>query len=369
MKKLGLGCMRFPVINEENKNIDVTKVKEMVDIYLSNGFTYFDTAYPYHEGNSERILKEALTSRYDRNKYILTSKCPIFSINKEEDIDRIFNEQLEKLGVDYLDYYLLHATNLERYEKAIKLHVFDHFKKYKEAGKIKHIGFSFHDSSNVLEKILKETGDFFEVVQLQINYLDWDSAAIESRKCYELCVKYGKKVIVMEPLKGGTLVNIPESAKKIFSDLNPSLSVASYGIRFCASLDNVIMVLSGMSNKEQLEDNISYMKEFKKLSEEEYNAINKVKEIILEKTLIPCTDCKYCVKGCPMKINIPKFFKMANEDYRMNTKMKGYYTCLINEGYSKASSCIKCGKCEKACPQHLKIRELLKDVIVKNYEE
>lgn len=369
MKNFGLGCMRFPIINGNYKDIDKEQVTKMVDLFLENGFTYFDTAYPYHEGNSERILKEVLTSRYSRDKYVLTSKLPMFSIKKEEEIDKIFNEQLEKLGVDYLDYYLVHALNYDRYELSKKINVFDHLKKFKDEGKIKHIGISFHDSSKVLDYILNEKSDIIEVVQLQINYLDWESQAIESRLCYEVCQKYNKKVIVMEPLKGGTLVNIPESAKKIFNKLNNSLPIASYGIRFAASLDNVFMVLSGMSNLDQLKENISYMKDFKKINESELEAINKVSKIIKSKILIPCTDCKYCVKGCPKHIPIPKYFSMCNEDYSLNSDLSFYYDVITKKENIKASECIKCGLCEKVCPQHLKIRDLLENEVVKRYEK
>ncbi len=369
MKKLGLGCMRFPILNGKYNEINKEEVKEMVDLFLDNGFTYFDTAYPYHEGNSERILKEVLTSRYPRDKYILTTKLPMFSMTKEEEIDKIFNEQLDKLGVDYLDYYLVHALNEERFNLAKQLSVFDHLIKYKNEGKIKHIGISFHDSSKVLDKILSEKKDVIEVVQLQINYLDWESQAIESRLCYEVCQKYHKKVIVMEPLKGGSLVKLSEEAKEIFTNLNKDAPIASYGIRFAASLDDVIMVLSGMSNLDQLKENMSYMKEFKKLDDKEIAAINKVTEITKSKILIPCTDCKYCVKGCPKKIPIPKYFSMCNEDYSLNSNLKFYYNTITKSENVKASECIKCGLCERNCPQHLKIRDLLENEVVRRYEK
>ena len=358
MKKLGFGCMRFPLIS--GLDIDVEQVKKMIDTFMERGFTYFDTAYVYHQGNSEKTLKEALVKRYPRDKFTITTKMPMFMVQKEDDFERIFNEQLERLGVEFVDYYWLHALNEAEYEKANKLKAFDYIVKKKEEGKVKHIGFSFHDSPELLERILKEHPET-EYVQLQINYLDWESPAIEAKKCYEICTKYGKPVIVMEPVRGGKLANVPEEVEKLFKGYDEKASNASWAIRYVASLENVMVILSGMSTYEQLDDNTSYMEDFKPLNEEEQNIIEKATEIINSKTTIPCTACRYCVDGCPKKIAIPEYFKLYNErENGMNSNV--YYQNIVASGKGKASDCIKCGKCEKVCPQHLPIRKYLEDV-------
>lgn len=360
MRKLGFGCMRFPIKNGNYTDIDVELTKKMIDTYMKRGFTYFDTAYVYHGGNSEKVLREVLVERYNRDKFTITTKMPMFAVRKEEDLEIIFNEQLERLGTDYVDYYWLHALNEAEYEKSNKVKAFDFIVKKKEEGKIKHIGFSFHDSPELLERILKEHPET-EYVQLQINYLDWESPAIEAKKCYDICTKYGKPVIVMEPVRGGKLANVPSEAKELFKNYKIDMSEASWAIRYCASLENVMVVLSGMSTLEQVEDNTSYMQEFKPLNNEEQEIVKKVAEIIKSKTAISCTACRYCVDGCPMKIAIPEYFNLYNErENGMNSNV--YYQNIVASGKGKASECIKCGKCEKVCPQHLHIRKYLEDV-------
>lgn len=359
MKKLGFGCMRFPVKGGYS-DVDIEEVKKMINTFMERGFTYFDTAYVYHQGNSEKVLKEALVKRYDRDKFTITTKMPMFLVQKEEDFERLFNEQLERLGVDFVDYYWLHALNEAEYQKANRLKAFEYIAKKKEEGKIKHIGFSFHDSSELLETILEEHPET-EYVQLQINYLDWESPAIQAKECYDICARFGKPVIVMEPVRGGKLANVPEEVEKLFKEYNKDNSNASWAIRFCANLENVMMVLSGMSTYEQLDDNTSYMQDFKPLDNQEIEIIEKAAEIIKSKTAIPCTACRYCVDGCPKKIAIPEYFNLYNEkENGMNSNV--YYQNIVASGKGKASDCIKCGKCEMVCPQHLPIREYLDEV-------
>lgn len=361
MKKLAFGCMRLPTINNSYKDIDYDRFKKMIDTFIDNGFTYFDTAYPYHEGMSEIAVRECLVKRYPRDKYILATKLPIFHIKEKNEIDRIFNEQLEKLGVEYIDIYLVHALNRNTYELSKKLEVFNYFKELKQNGKIKHIAISFHDSSDILETILKEQ-ESIEFVQLQINYIDWENSVIQSKKCYEIARKYNKRVLIMEPVKGGFLVNLPKEAIDIFKSVNEKASTASWAIRYCASLDGVYTVLSGMSNQEQIEDNISYMKDFVPLNDNEFEAIKKVISILNSKTAVACTKCRYCVEGCPKKIAIPDYFSIYNEGLITNNFNKEAYLKLLSEGNGGASDCIECGLCETSCPQHIKIRDLMKKV-------
>lgn len=360
MKKFGFGCMRLPILDNDDSKIDMTQFKEMVDKFIANGFTYFDTAFMYHKNMCESSLNEALVKRYPRDAYTITTKLPVKDVKTPEDNERIFNIQLNRLGVDYVDYYLMHAMNNDRFEyiKNNNLGTFEFMQKIKADGRAKHIGFSFHDTADVLEKILNETSSWVEYVQLQLNYLDWDSKKVQARKCYEVCKKYNKPVIVMEPVRGGSLITIPEDAKKIFNELDPNASIASYAIRYAASLDNVFMVLSGMSNIEQLEDNISYMKDFKPLNDEEYKAIDKVVYKLKNSSAIACTGCKYCEENCPKSINIPEIFKLFSSSFSDKNE---YENITTNINMGKASDCLECGACEAVCPQGLKIRDLLKD--------
>lgn len=363
-KNFGFGCMRLPM---KDSDVDVAEMNRMVDTFLENGFNYFDTAHGYVDGKSETALRECLTSRYPRDRYILTNKLTDFYFKKQEDIRPFFESQLKACGVDYFDFYLMHAQGAENFAFFKKCRAYETALELKSEGKFRHFGISFHDRAAVLEQILTEYPQI-EVVQIQFNYADYDDPAVESRKCYEVCRKYGKPVIVMEPVKGGNLVNLPDKAKAVLDDLHGG-SPASYAIRFAAGFEGIMMVLSGMSNMEQMRDNISYMKDFKPLSEQELAAIGKVQEIFKSMNLIPCTSCRYCTAGCPKHISIPDLFAVMNTKQLYHDWNADYYYNVHTSGEkSKASDCIKCGKCEQACPQHLHIRDLL-ETVAKEFEK
>ena len=354
-KNFGFGVMRLPL--DENKKVNLDDFKEMVDYFMFNGFNYFDTAHVYLSGQSEIALRECLTKRYKREDFVLTDKLSPSCFSKEEDIIPFFNKQLECAGVDYFDFYLMHAQQKSNYDQYQKAHAYEIAKKLKADGKIKHIGISFHDSAEFLDKILTEHPEV-EVVQLQFNYLDYEDPNVQSRLCYEVAVKHNKPVIVMEPVKGGHLVELPKDADNILKNLNNG-SNASYAIRFAASFPNVFMVLSGMSNMEQLVDNVSYMKNYKPLDEVEMNALKQVVNIFHNIPSIPCTGCRYCVDGCPKNISIPYLFDAYNLKIQSAEESAKRSYAYHTKDHGKASDCIRCGKCEKACPQHLKIRDLL----------
>lgn len=363
-KKLGFGLMRLPLTDANDKgSIDVEETKKMVDAFIEQGFTYFDTAWMYCAFKSENAVKEALTDRYPRDRYTLTTKLHASYLKKKEDRDRIFEEQRQKTGVEYFDYYLIHAIDQELYSIYNEMDCFNWLMEKKKQGLVKHIGFSYHDSAEFLDQVLTEHPEM-EFVQLQMNYLDWESAEVQSRKCYEVASKNGKPVIVMEPVKGGTLADVPVEVRESFAAYHPDLSVPSWAIRFVASLDNVAMVLSGMSNMEQLMDNISYMKEFVPMNAEETELVHKAAETIKDSIAIPCTGCSYCTEGCPMQIAIPDLFRVYNKSKRgeiSDVEADEEYRQLTESG-GKARECLACGQCQVACPQHLEIINYLKDV-------
>ncbi|MGV8083307.1 MAG: aldo/keto reductase [Coriobacteriia bacterium] len=364
-KKLGFGFMRLPVTNPKDQtSVDMEMLREMVDTFLERGFTYFDTAYMYHGFRSEIALREALVKRHPRDAFTVATKLPTMFLKKEGDQERIFDEQLEKCGVDYFDYYLLHNLGVSHYAVAEKFDSFGFIGRKKAEGKIRNIGFSYHDNAELLDQILAEHPEI-DFVQLQLNYLDWEDQGIQSRKCYEVATRHGKPVIVMEPVKGGTLANVPAEVESLFRSARPDFSAASWAIRFAASFENVMMVLSGMSDAEQLLDNTGYMQEFVALSEREHEAVREAVAIIRRSIPIGCTACRYCVDGCPKNIAIPEYFALFNAEKQAENRgfstQRVYYDNYIRS-YGRASECIACRRCEKSCPQHLPIVEHLADV-------
>ena len=357
-KNFGFGCMRLPMNGDQ---VDIAETTRMVDEFLAQGFNYFDTAHGYIGGKSELALKECLTSRYPREAYSLTDKLTDSYFKTETDIRPFFESQLEACGVDYFDFYLMHSQNADNFKKFKACRAYETAFALKAEGRIRHVGLSFHDRAEVLDQILTEYPQI-EVVQIQFNYLDYDDIAVQSRKCYEVCRKHGKPVLVMEPVKGGSLVNLPEEAKKVLDDLHGG-SPASYAIRFAAGFPGMMMVLSGMSDLEQMKDNLSYMRDFKPLNETELAAVNKVQEIFHKMNMIPCTACRYCVEGCPKQISIPDLFAIMNiKQLRHDWNADYYYEEVHTAPSRRASDCLKCGKCEKICPQHLPIRKLLEEI-------
>lgn len=360
LPKLGFGFMRIPKIDDDT--VDIEQTKKMVDIYMENGFCYFDTAWGYMGGKSEMALKEALVDRYPRESFLIATKLPAWAGEKTKEFsEQMFYTSLKRTGAGYFDFYLLHNLGEQHTKYFDDFDLWNFVQKRKDEGLIKHVGFSFHDTADVLDKLLSDHPEM-EFVQLQINYADWEDPIVESRKCYEVACKHGKPVIVMEPVKGGTLATPPEDVAEVFKNANPSASLPSWAIRYTASLDNVFMVLSGMSTIEQVEDNVSYMKDFKPLTAEELAVVEKAKDILAQYPTIPCTACAYCMKECPKQVAIYGTFEAYNVATVLNNIPFGknkYAWATAGHGWSKASECIKCGKCAKVCPQHINIPEEL----------
>ena len=358
--KLGFGLMRLP--KTEAGKIDIEQTKKMVDMFMDAGFTYFDTAYVYDGGDSERAAKEALVDRYPRERYTLATKlCAWAGENTEVAAKKQLFTSLERTGAGYFDYYLLHALQAGNYKKYEEYHIWDFVKEQKEKGLIKHWGFSFHATPEILDEILTDHPDA-EFVQLQLNYADWENPDVTARANYEVARKHGKSIVIMEPVKGGALADPPQAVKEVFDATGRNASYASWAIRYVASLEGIITVLSGMSNTLQMEDNLSYMKAFSPLDEQEKEAIRRAQEAINGVKSIPCTACHYCTAGCPKNIPIPEIFAARNKQLvwgRIEEGKAAYGQAVTGAG--SAADCIACGQCERACPQQIKVIAGLKD--------
>ena len=354
--KLGFGLMRLP--RNEDGTIDIPQTSQMVDLFLEAGGTYFDTAFAYQ--GSEEAIRQALVERYPRDSYTLASKLFISpgSGMTEEDAKKEITTSLERSGAGYFDYYLVHAVQRTNYQYYEDYGIWDYVKELKEKGLVKHYGFSFHADPDLLIQLLEKHPDA-EFVQLQINYADWENPGVAAKRNYEICRKYGKPVVVMEPVKGGILADPIDSVKEIFDAENTGMSYASWALRYVAEKDNLLAVLSGMSSVEQMKDNLGFMKDFRPLSEHEEEVIRRVQEALNKDKSIPCTACRYCTKGCPMEIPIPDIFTVENRKKGSpEFRVKREYT-IVTAGRGKASDCIQCGQCEGVCPQHLPIISLL----------
>ena len=358
MNKIGFGFLRLP--QTADKQIDYDVLNTMVDAFLAQGGTYFDTAYTYLKGESERALRKTLVERHPRASFLLTDKLPTWLLKSSEDCRKYYEEQLERCGVTHFDTYLLHWLNADNYALAQKYGAFEFLQELKRRGEVSRIGFSFHDTAEMLDRILTEHPEM-DYVQLQLNYLDWDSAGVQAARCYETAVKHGKQVLVMEPVKGGTLAQLPEEAETMLRAARPDDSVAAWAIRFAQSLEQVSVVLSGMSDLQQVLDN---MKDRPALSEEETALIWKARDIKLANTAIACTGCSYCTAECPQNIAIPSYFKLYNEYTEKPAeawKLKPTYG-LLTLTHGAATSCLQCGQCEAHCPQKLPIMHWLQEV-------
>lgn len=367
MKKLGFGLMRLPLLDRtDDGSIDLEAAGKLVDRFLEKGFTYFDTAWAYHAHRSEAAVKTLLTDRYPRDRFALATKLHANFLRAPEDRDRIFNAQLEKTGAGYFDRYLLHGIGGLSYPKYLEYDCFNWLREKKRQGLARSIGFSFHGMPELLDEILTNNPDL-EFVQLQLNYLDWESPWIRSRECYETARRHNRPIVVMEPVKGGTLARLPEEAERLLKSCAPDASVSSWALRFAASLEGVTTVLSGMGSLEQMEDNTGSFDDFQPLTSEERALVFRAAEIVNARTAVPCTGCAYCVEGCPRKIAIPQYFSLYNEDMRESLETKGWTAnynnyILLTWKFGRAVDCIACGQCERVCPQQLPVIVHLKRV-------
>lgn len=359
IKNLGFGLMRLPMLGGE---VDIEQTKAMVDKFMANGCTYFDTAYVYIGGTSEVAARKAIVERYPRDSFQLATKLAMWEIKEEADMEKQLNTSLSRAGVDYFDFYLIHSIQSSHIETINKFDAWSFVLKAKAEGKAKHVGFSFHDTPEMLDELLTAHPEM-EFVQLQINYADWENEEIQSRACYEVCMKHNKPVIIMEPVKGGSLAMMNPAIAQPMKDYAPEASIASWAIRYCASLPGLVTVLSGMSTEEQMDDNLATMSDFKPMTEAEYAVLDKVVEGIKNAGTIPCTACKYCVEDCPMQINIPELFSIYNSFLAYNNKhAAGFAYRNATDGRGKASQCLQCGACEGHCPQHIEIIQKLTEV-------
>lgn len=362
--KLGFGLMRLPKVEDASgERIDLGQVERMVDAFLDAGLTYFDTAYVYHDGQSERVAREALVERHPREAFTLATKLPAWKLEKPEDMQRIFDEQLERTGAGFFDYYLLHNVADEHIDIYERMGAWEWAQRLRDEGLIRHLGFSFHDTADVLDRLLTEHPEV-EFVQLQINYLDWGHDVVQSGACYEVAERHGVPVVVMEPVKGGTLAKLPEDVAAPLTALDASASQASWALRFAASLPQVKMVLSGMSTEAQMADNLATLapSAFKPLTQEERDALHEVVSRYTSVETVGCTACRYCTPGCPQGIDIPAIISCVNNRRRYrDSRSEMAYQRVLTAGSARASACVACGQCESACPQHLPIIEVLKE--------
>ena len=359
--KFGFGCMRLPTTDEnDTTKIDQDLFNEMVDIYMEKGFNYFDTSYAYHNGASEVAIRKAVVERYPRESFQICDKMPTWALTSQEDNQKFVNEMLERLGIDYFDVFFIHNINVPWLKLAEKCNTFEFIEKMKEEGTAKKIGFSFHDNAKLLKEVLDRYGDIIDIVQLELNYLDWEDSSIESRKCYDLCVEHGLDVYVMEPLKGGVIVNLPEPIQNEFKEFNPDKSIASFALRFCASLENVKIVLSGMTKMDDLMDNCKTFENFEVLSDEEGEFLEKMALKLKENVAVPCSECGYCIKVCPEMIPIPEYFHLYNTSKNQpESNIYRLYYDKLGEEKVPADECTYCGTCLDHCTQQIDIPEEL----------